>query len=91
MGNTGITKPIRKRDVISKDARENLIPRAAGSMSDDQRAQRVDLPPCARCRARMHEVVSIAPALDEPGLIAYECPNCGHVMSVLVQPAPPNN
>jgi len=35
----------------------------------------------------MAEVVSIAPQLHEPGLIAYECPRCGYVSSVLV-PAP---
>jgi len=32
----------------------------------------------------MAEVVTIAPVLDEPGLIAYECPQCGYVTSVLV-------
>jgi len=32
----------------------------------------------------MQEVVSIAPVLDEPGLLAYECPKCGYVMSVIV-------
>jgi hypothetical protein len=34
----------------------------------------------------MDEVVSIAPAIGELGLIAYECPNCVYVTSVLVQP-----
>jgi hypothetical protein len=34
----------------------------------------------------MDEVVSIAPVAGEPGLIAYECPNCKYVTSVLVQP-----
>jgi hypothetical protein len=34
----------------------------------------------------MQEVVSIAPRVGEPGLIAYECPNCVYVMSELVQP-----
>jgi predicted RNA-binding Zn-ribbon protein involved in translation (DUF1610 family) len=28
-------------------------------------------------------VVTIAPTASEPGLIAYECPNCGYVTSVL--------
>jgi hypothetical protein len=34
----------------------------------------------------MDEVVSIAPLIGEPGLIGYECPKCGYVTSVLVQP-----
>ena len=42
--------------------------------------------PCPRCRTTMNEVVSIAPVADEPGLTAYECPNCGYVTSVLEQP-----
>jgi len=31
----------------------------------------------------MVEVVSIAPRLDEPGLIAYQCPACEHAISIL--------
>ena len=38
---------------------------------------------CPRCKAPMEEVVSIAPVQGEPGLIAYECPSCGYVTSVL--------
>jgi hypothetical protein len=34
----------------------------------------------------MDEVVSIAPLAGEPGLIAYECPSCGYVTSVLLHP-----
>ena len=34
----------------------------------------------------MDEVLSIAPLAAEPGLIAYECPNCGYVTSVLIHP-----
>ena len=34
----------------------------------------------------MDEVLSIAPLAGEPGLIAYECPNCGYVTSVLIHP-----
>ena len=34
----------------------------------------------------MDEVVSIAPLAGEPGLIAYECPSCGYVTSVLFHP-----
>jgi hypothetical protein len=38
---------------------------------------------CPRCKAKMDEVVRIAPLADEPGLIAYECPACRYVTSVL--------
>jgi hypothetical protein len=34
----------------------------------------------------MQEVVTITPVVHEKGLIAYECPNCRHVISVLLQP-----
>ena len=36
----------------------------------------------------MKEVVRIAPVQREPGLIAYECPSCGYVTSVLIEPQP---
>jgi hypothetical protein len=31
----------------------------------------------------MKVVTSIAPTMNDPGLIAYECPRCGHLISVL--------
>jgi hypothetical protein len=34
----------------------------------------------------MKEVVRIAPVQNDPGLIAYECPSCGYVTSVLIGP-----
>ena len=34
----------------------------------------------------MNDVVRIEPTLGEPGLIAYECPNCLYVTSVLLEP-----
>jgi hypothetical protein len=37
----------------------------------------------------MDEVVRIAPLVDEPGLIAYECPACRYVTSVLWPPSQP--
>jgi hypothetical protein len=37
----------------------------------------------------MMEIVSIAPLLHEPGLIAYECSKCGYVTSVVQPPADP--
>jgi hypothetical protein len=33
----------------------------------------------------MEEVVTIAPVAGDPGLIAYECPKCQHVTSVLIE------
>jgi phage FluMu protein Com len=45
---------------------------------------------CPRCRAaQMTEVTSIAPLLHAPGLIAYECPRCGHLTSIVQPPAEP--
>jgi hypothetical protein len=31
----------------------------------------------------MNEVTSVAPTMNDPGLIAYECPKCGHLTTVL--------
>jgi transposase-like protein len=39
---------------------------------------------CPRCKAAMKDVVRIAPVQNDPGLIAYECPSCGYVTSVLI-------
>jgi rubredoxin len=41
---------------------------------------------CPRCKAPMKEVLRIAPVQSDPGLIAYECPSCGYVTSVLIAP-----
>jgi hypothetical protein len=41
-------------------------------------------PSCSRCGTAMKAVTSIAPRAGHPGLIAYECPNCGQLTSVLV-------
>jgi hypothetical protein len=37
----------------------------------------------------MDEVVSIAPLAGEPGSMAYECPKCGYVTSVIQEPKNP--
>lgn len=47
-------------------------------------AVRASAKPCPRCKALMQEVLRIAPAQTDPGLIAYECPSCGYVTSDLV-------
>src|SRR5205807_3216463 len=65
---------------------------ASALRMSEERAGRTDTPPpCPRCKAaQMVEVVSIAPLLDEPGLLAYECPRCGYLSSVLVPAAAPH-
>ena len=45
---------------------------------------------CPRCKTTMDEIVRIRPVAGEPGLIAYECPACGYVTSVL-QPKEPGS
>jgi hypothetical protein len=43
---------------------------------------------CPQCAtAPMDEVVTIAPLGEEPGLVAYECPRCGYVTSLLLSAA----
>ena len=39
----------------------------------------------------MREVTRIAPLLKEPGLIAYECSDCGYLASVMVPAEQTNN
>jgi hypothetical protein len=39
---------------------------------------------CPRCKAPMKEVVWITPIQNDPGLIAYECPTCDYLTSVLI-------
>ena len=36
----------------------------------------------------MNDVVRIEPTARDQGLIAYECPNCIYVTSVLLEPQP---
>ena len=56
-------------------------------MSGQERSRRADLPSCQRCKsAAMSEILTIAPTMREQGLIAYECPECGYVTSVLLEP-----
>ena len=54
-------------------------------MADARRTDRGML--CARCNSSsMDELLRIAPTNRDQGLIAYECPSCGYVTSVLVAP-----
>jgi hypothetical protein len=43
---------------------------------------------CPRCQTGMDEIVRIEPTLRDQGLIAYECPKCVYVTSVLLEPLP---
>jgi predicted RNA-binding Zn-ribbon protein involved in translation (DUF1610 family) len=64
------------------------IVRGARVMATERRTRREDTDqPCSKCGATMKNVVTIAPVAGERGLIAYECPKCGHLTSVLVSPA----
>jgi hypothetical protein len=47
--------------------------------------QCIEPPACRKCGGEMQEIVSIAPTVKEPGLVAYECRRCGHKTSVLQQ------
>ena len=51
-------------------------------------AKRVGTLACPLCKAPMKDVVWIAPVQSDPGLIAYECPSCGYVTSVLIDHPP---
>jgi hypothetical protein len=65
---------------------KTALTQGAGIVSDLSRSKRRRALACTRCGAAMDEVVSIAPLAGEPGLIAYECPSCGYVTSVLFHP-----
>ena len=65
---------------------KRALTQGAGIVSDLSRSKRRRALACTRCGAAMDEVVSIAPLAGEPGLIAFECPSCGYVTSVLVHP-----
>jgi predicted RNA-binding Zn-ribbon protein involved in translation (DUF1610 family) len=49
--------------------------------------ERADFLPCPRCGMRMAKIVTIAPMGRQPGLVAYECPKCAYVTSVLASRA----
>jgi DNA-directed RNA polymerase subunit RPC12/RpoP len=76
--------------IFERGERDSLRSTGEGvaPVSNKQRGRSSDLPPCSRCKTTVVEVVSIAPTQTELGLIAYECPRCGHVGSVLLQPLP---
>jgi hypothetical protein len=80
-------QPTLSSSVLSEEPK-SISPNAKGRVvvSHVTRTRRTGSAlPCPRCRTTMDEVVSIAPVAGEPGLTAYECPNCGYVTSVLEQ------
>jgi predicted RNA-binding Zn-ribbon protein involved in translation (DUF1610 family) len=38
---------------------------------------------CPRCKNTLREVTTVPPLQNEDGLIAYECPACSYVTSVI--------
>ena len=65
-------------EALPKRPKRRLI-----SMLDQTRSPSTDTFLCPRCKATMSEVAKIAPLGSAPGLIAYECPRCVYVTSVL--------
>jgi hypothetical protein len=65
---------------------KRAVTQGVGIVSNLSRSKRGGGLACSRCEAAMDEVVRIAPLPGEPGLIAYECPGCGYVTSVLSHP-----
>jgi uncharacterized Zn finger protein len=53
-------------------------------VSDLKRSRRKGHFPCPRCTTGMEDILTIPPVAGEMGLI--ECPKCGYVTSVLLQP-----
>jgi hypothetical protein len=51
-------------------------------MADERRAWKV--PSCPRCDGELKDVVTIPGAFGGPGLIAYECRDCGYLTSEIV-------
>lgn len=66
---------------------KRALTQGVGIVSNLSRSERGGGLACSRCGNAMDEVVRIAPLPPkEPGLIAYECPGCGYVTSVLSHP-----
>ena len=51
-------------------------------MADERTTWKV--PSCPRCDGELKDVVTIPGAFGGPGLIAYECTDCGYLMSEIV-------
>jgi DNA-directed RNA polymerase subunit RPC12/RpoP len=55
----------------------------SSSRVSDQEGLGSEATVCSKCGTEMKEVTSVAPTLHDPGLVAYECPRCGHLTSLL--------
>jgi hypothetical protein len=42
---------------------------------------------CQRCSGTMDEIMEIEALWNQPGLVAFECPDCGYLTSVVVPAA----
>ena len=42
---------------------------------------------CQRCSGTMDEIMQIEALWDAPGLVAFECPDCEYLTSLVVPPA----
>ena len=54
-------------------------------MSEAPSSGRETVPTCSRCNFPMVRVVHVDPFGTQPGLDAYQCPKCGHIVSRLTE------
>ena len=54
-------------------------------MSEVPRSGREQVPTCPRCNVAMVSVVHVDLFQNQPGLDAYECRKCGHIVSRLTE------
>jgi predicted RNA-binding Zn-ribbon protein involved in translation (DUF1610 family) len=82
-----LPQPTRSLRVAHEEC-SSKTPDARGRVMSDLSRSRRDASAlsCPRCGTMMDEVMRIEPVAGEPGLIAFECPNCRYVTSVLQQP-----
>jgi hypothetical protein len=72
---------------VMSDRRHSAGSLEVYAMSGQPRTKRSDRPPCPRCKAaQMAEILTITPLLHEPGLIAFECTDCGYISSMIISP-----
>jgi predicted RNA-binding Zn-ribbon protein involved in translation (DUF1610 family) len=75
------------RVALSEQAKRQGPSARGANVSDLKRSTRSQKHfPCPRCATGMEDILTIPPAAGEMGLMAYECPKCGYVTSVLLQP-----
>jgi len=92
------SKPIIGGRVVSRERTATDLERTPTAidhdgptlMSGEEKTQSGTQPSCTRCGTKTQEILTIDPVSGDPGLVAYECPKCGQVMSVLIPPLRPN-